>query len=106
MSTEQKQIMDIDVHKLNSMRQAGEAHTLLDIRELSELTPPEEVSPASLSLIIPVSSPDENDSERRTKPPERAYISQNLSSAIIHFSSTRSDTVARGSTMEFERTSI
>ncbi|NQV57271.1 MAG: sulfurtransferase [Rhodospirillales bacterium] len=30
--------MDIDVHKLNSMRQAGEAHTLLDIRELDEVT--------------------------------------------------------------------
>ena len=29
--------MEIDVHKLDAMRKAGEAHTLLDIREIQEL---------------------------------------------------------------------
>ena len=29
--------MDIDVHKLDAMRKAGEAHTLLDIREDQEV---------------------------------------------------------------------
>ena len=29
--------MEIDVHKLDAMRKAGEAHTLLDIREVQEV---------------------------------------------------------------------
>ena len=29
--------MDIDVHKLDSMRKSGEAHTLLDVREIQEV---------------------------------------------------------------------